>query len=284
MSKRTPSSSIFSSHIFFIVFTYCLFGVSSVNAEGPAVSGLNGKAEAFIGEADGDASGGGAASLSVPIGHSIGFQIDGLVAGLDDKLVGGVGLHAFWRDPEVALLGLIYSHVDFDIGDFDRAGVEGEYYMSNMTFKAKVGWQGGHNVSDSGFGGGSFGYYLMDNLLLQAGVKGGSGNVLGSLLAEWQPGMIAMAHGLTAYANIGIGNDSYEHVLFGVRYYFGENKSLKLRHRQDDPENDLIDQFGLNNRQTPEEPEEVNTCTLERDPRCFCSKPENERNRECNVD
>jgi hypothetical protein len=169
----------------------------------------------------------------------------------------------------MALLGLIYSHVDFDIGDFHRAGVEGEYYMSSMTFKAKVGWQGGDNVSDSAFGGGSFGYYLMDNLLLQAGVKGGSGNVLGSLLAEWQPGL-SMAPGLTTFANIGIGDESYEHVLLGVRYYFGNNKSLKDRHRQDDPESDLIDSFGLNDRPLPEEPEVNRVRCDERDFECIC--------------
>jgi len=246
--------------------------VVPTHADGPAVSGINGKAEAFIGEADGDVSGGGAASLSVPIGHSFGFQIDGLAGELDTNATVGVGLHMFWRDPEVALLGLIYSHVDFDIGDFDRAGVEGEYYMSNMTFKAKVGWQGGHNVSDSGFGGGSFGYYLLDNLLLQAGVKGGSGNVLGSLLAEWQPGL-SMAPGLTAFTNIGIGDESYEHVLFGVRYYFGSNKSLKDRHRQDDPESDLLDSFGLNDRPSPPEPEKKKKEEEEQDCPQRCDTP-----------
>lgn len=248
-----PSNLIIASVSLLISF---LFAVPTY-ADGPAVSGINGKAEAFMGDGNGDFSGGGAASLSVPVGHSIGFQIDGLVAELDRNTTAGIGLHMFWRDPEVALLGLIYSHVDFDIGDFNRAGVEGEYYMSNMTFKAKVGWQGGDNVSDSGFGGGSFGYYLMDNLLLQAGVKGGSGNVLGSLLAEWQPGL-SMAPGLTTFANIGIGDESYEHVLVGVRYYFGTTKSLKLRHRQDDPESDLLDSFGLNDRPQPEEPENNN--------------------------
>jgi hypothetical protein len=280
MKPRTFPFPTLISQLLVAALTFCLLGLSSASADGPAVSGINGKAEAFIGEADGNASGGGAASISVPVTHSFGFQLDGLAAGLDSNATFGVGLHGFWRDPEVALLGLIYSHVDFDIGDFDRVGVEGEYYMSNMTFKAKVGWQGGNNVSDSGFGGGSFGYYLMDNLLLQAGVKGGSGNVLGSLIAEWQPAL-SFAPGLTAFANVGIGNDSYDHVLIGARYYFGNNKSLKLRHRQDDPENDLLDQFGLNDRPQPEEPEK-NKCTFKNDPECYCSKIGDQRSQQCN--
>ncbi len=41
--------------------------------------------------------------------------------------------------------------------------------------------------------------------------------------------------GLALTAEAALGNNGYDHLLFGVRYYFGANKSLRERHRQDDP-------------------------------------------------
>jgi len=239
--------------LFSVLFILCLFCASLSHADGPAVSGINAKVEGFVGVVDGEGSGGGAASLSIPLGNFIGFQIDGLVGEFDDQSVAAVGLHLFWRDPEVALLGAIYSYTDVDFGDFDRAGVEGEYYLKNLTFKAQLGWQGGHNIDDSAFGGGSLSYYFLENLVFQIGAQGGSGNFLGTVKAEWQPAF-NMAPGLTAFANIGFGDDDYEHALFGLRYYFGSTKSLIKRHREDDPENTLGDGVGLVLPPPPPEP------------------------------
>jgi hypothetical protein len=36
-------------------------------------------------------------------------------------------------------------------------------------------------------------------------------------------------------AEAALGNHGYDHLLFGIRYYFGANKSLRARHREDDP-------------------------------------------------
>ena len=74
--------------------------------------------------------------------------------------------------------------------------------------------------------------------------------------AEAVTSCLALACGV--YSIEGFGEIEYVFSLFGVRYYFGTTKSLKDRHRQDDPESDLIDNFGLNDRQPPEEPEENN--------------------------
>lgn len=82
--------------------------VAPALADGPAVSGINGKVEGFGGIVNTDfdqgneGSGGGAASLSVPLGNFIGFQIDGLAGEFADQGVAAVGAHLFWRDPEVA--------------------------------------------------------------------------------------------------------------------------------------------------------------------------------------
>ena len=95
----------------------------------------------------------------------------------------------------------------------------------------------------------------MENLLIEFGAQGGSGNALGTIQAEWQP-LLSMAPGLTLFASGGIGDEDYSQALFGLRYYFGSAKSLIERHRQDDPDNGLTNGAGLNNRPPPPKPTE----------------------------
>lgn len=154
----------------------------------PAVSGLNFK----IGIAGGLQDGGvffddeatdrdssqtfvGTASVTTPILHSFGFQLDGLlgyinrdddVSGIngggssdevDGEFVYGVGGHLFWRDPMKGLVGLTASYVELqgDDDSFDnalqqefapglsitRVGAEGELYLEQFTVAAGAGYQ-----------------------------------------------------------------------------------------------------------------------------------------------
>ena len=50
---------------------------------------------------------------------------------------------------------------------------------------------------------------------------------------EWQ----TPVDGLAVFADGGVGENGYAHLLGGVRVYFGGSKPLKERHRQDDPSN-----------------------------------------------
>ncbi len=154
----------------------------------PAVSGLNFK----IGIAGGLQDGGeffdtlatdrdtaqtivGTASVTTPILHSFGFQLDGLLGyinrdddissvarfnsddSVDGEFVAGVGGHLFWRDPTKGLVGITASYVDLE-GDEDsfdnlnstyfappmsitRFGVEGELYLEQFTIAAAAGYQ-----------------------------------------------------------------------------------------------------------------------------------------------
>ncbi len=154
----------------------------------PAVSGLNFK----IGIAGGLQDGGnflddegterdtsqtfvGTASVTTPILHSFGFQLDGLlgyinrdddVSGVigvnsddevDGEFVYGVGGHLFWRDPTKGLVGVTASYVELEgdddsFGDFPyrefapgmsitRVGAEGELYLQQFTLAAGAGYQ-----------------------------------------------------------------------------------------------------------------------------------------------
>lgn len=229
------------------LFILILCFVLPVHAEGPAVSGINGKIEGFGGIVNDEGSYGGAASLSIPLGNHIGFQIDGLAGEYDDQDVTSSGAHIFWRDPEVALLGAIYSNTDIDFLDFQRAGVEGEFYLNRLTLKAKVGWQGGRKIGDAVWGGGSLSYYFLENLVVQIGAQAGDDHYIAMAQAEWQPAFKILP-GLTVFANGGYGDEDYDQAFFGLRYYIGSTKSLIKRHREDDPQPDLNDGIALNFR------------------------------------
>ena len=43
--------------------------------------------------------------------------------------------------------------------------------------------------------------------------------------------------GLSCFAELAAGDHGYDHALFGITCYFGGNKSLIQRHREDDPPN-----------------------------------------------
>lgn len=88
-----------------------------VSTSKPAVSGFNGKLEfgyLHFNPEGLDSAGGayGIGSFSAPVGERFGIQVDAGFARVDanpDISIGGIGLHGFWRDPDVALLGL-YGH------------------------------------------------------------------------------------------------------------------------------------------------------------------------------
>lgn len=225
-----------------LLFTGLLLGSSGfVFAEGPAVSAINGKVEGFGGSVDGEGSGGGAASIALPLPKlkNFGVQFDALGGEFNNLETAAGGLHLFWRDPEKGLLGATYNYTDFDIGDMHRAGGEGEYYWGNFTFAANAGWQGSDNIQDSGYGGVSFSTYITEYFMMQAGFQHAWDTSLGYIEAEWQPDL-GVAPGLSIYANFAGAENDYEHAIAGVRYYFGAEKSLMRRHREDDPANNLF--------------------------------------------
>ncbi|MDX1518786.1 MAG: hypothetical protein R3318_01595, partial [Gammaproteobacteria bacterium] len=86
-------------------------------------------------------------------------------------------------------------------------------------------------------------WYVNDNAYISMGGLTSSGDVGARASAEYQPGFSSLP-GLSLFAD-GIVADDFDQVLIGVRYYFGETKSLKRRHREDDPQNSLLGVAGL---------------------------------------
>ena len=63
---------------------------------------------------------------------------------------------------------------------------------------------------------------------------------IGHITAEWQVPSRSLP-GLALFLDAAKGNKDFDMAIVGVRYYFGGNKSLIQRHRQDDPDNLLGD-------------------------------------------
>lgn len=215
-------------------------------AGGPAVSGPNGKIAVIGGVHDeddvkSDSLVGLTGSYTLPLGYNYGVQIDGLAGLVGDDFTGGVGGHLFWRDPTVGLLGVAagYSFIDRDNGvkNSDAAifAAEGELYLDRFTISALAGVAFGKNTNDDFFGSVELAWYLSDDFVMAGGLThDGAHDVSGHVEFEFQPGMQGLP-GLSLFARGEVGGNDFAQVLVGIRYYFGDPKSLIDRHRRDDP-------------------------------------------------
>ena len=204
----------------------------------PAVSAINGKFEAIGGELNDSQLWAAAGSVAVPISGQFGAQVDGILADYSASDTYGIGLHGFWRDPEVGLAGFVVSHMDIGGTDINRYAAEGEYYLNNLTFAGTAGYQSGDSL-ETGFGAADIRWYATDDLMFEIGGSAISQARVGHIGVEWKaPVRFA---GVSLFADGAIGTDSYDHVIGGIRIYFGGgDKSLKRRHREDDPINSLV--------------------------------------------
>jgi hypothetical protein len=235
--------------------------------EKPAVSGPNGKLELGFGRLDGDAFIGtptgtlyGVGSLSLPVGHNLGVQFDVGTSGD----MGGAAFHGFWRNPESGLLGF-YAHYIAPLNGIangtTRFGGEGELYFDKVSIEAFAG----ADLVDTGgtqtthFTGEILGaFYLTDNFRVHAGITHSLDRTAGR--AGFEAMLSPGANNIAVFGDAALGQNAYT-VRGGVKVYFGESgKSLKARHREDDPHSRLFDPFSF-----------AGTCI--NDGRSSCSEP-----------
>lgn len=213
---------------------------------GTAVSGMNGKVGVSTGSMDSDTGKNVMGSFSAPLGTNFGFQVDALYTDVAERDFYGLGAHLFWRDSDKGLLGITAGGVrENDVLDSWAVGTEGEYYLDKITVGAQAG------VANIDYKGGSapfistdetdfyataeVGFYPVDNVLVSLTYTRAFNNNLTQGQIEYQTPI----NGVSLFADVAQGDNDYDHALVGLRYYFGSDKSLKLRHRQDDPPNVL---------------------------------------------
>ncbi|MGB3502603.1 MAG: hypothetical protein WBA44_13340 [Mesorhizobium sp.] len=228
----------------------------------PAVSALNGKLDLgyFHQSFDGtpvDLDGGYAiGSVSIPVMHSFGLQIDGGFGSVNANPGGGsadlkgVAAHLFWRDPAKGLIGAYAHYANIDVGAFDvdawRYGVEAEAYLGPVSIEAFIG---GDTLDGPGGSNSELNaelraaYYFMDNYRVDVGINHQFDTT--SLRVGAEALLPVADHRMSLYA-LGTFNDDATTVRAGLRFYFGEGgKSLMARHREDDPSTRLFDYFDL---------------------------------------
>lgn len=221
----------------------------------------------------------GMGSVSAPLGQQFGIQLDlGLSQSFEDDILFGlgqvdhsaygIGAHLFWRDPDTALVG-VYGHYlrlnrDTDIlflpfkrqTDVFRVAAAGEYYIDDFSLEGHIGADflrtrlsifGGEISNESG----TFlnaravaAYYPIDNARIFAGAKYAFEEFAGVAGAEY---MFASDSPVAPAVFVeGSYGQETKSISAGLRVYFGPTgKSLKARHREDDPRAQLFDDLAI---------------------------------------
>ena len=246
----------------------------------PAVDGVNGKLQIDGGAAQGNAvnisgipglsplqssnnwngMGGAIGTITVPIGHSFGAQLDMGAGALGNRPLGEAAGHLFWRDPDKGLVGVYGSGMllgsKVGRGVWTAAG-EFETYLGRFTGRAILGVQGASaytgnvsaryinthggksafNVADYFHDQVEATFYPLDDLALSVGhiYSFNRNAVTGEveyLLPQFRGGDIAPS----AFVSGAYGWNNASNIMAGIRIYFGNHdKTLIRRQREDDP-------------------------------------------------
>jgi hypothetical protein len=225
-----------------------VFAATAAMAGGPAVSKTNLKFTALGGTAEiansSESAWSAIAALTAPLGEKWGLQIEAGAGGIDDDSSLGAAAHLFRRDPDKYLAGVFVSYANVDDADVSatRFGGEVEWYFEKVTLLAAAGYQTSDDLDDTAFGGIELRVYATDDLALSAGAAAQEDATYGRLGAEWRiaPGSLP---GVALRAEAAIGEDDYSSVMGGLTVYFGEDATLKDRHRKQDPDSALFNMF-----------------------------------------
>lgn len=225
----------------------------------PAVSAPNGKIAIRGGSQDSGGSVFGDFAYTMPLGHSFGLQLDGVLGyfGQTDDGVARGAAHLFWRNPDVGLLGFYGAATTVAGSEVYQFGGEGHLYFGRASLEGKIGWEDA-SLDDGAFGTATAAVYFTDNLRAWTGVRYsgfqddnniGPGQIsvrgpgtVGVLGLEYQTNFLGEGRqAASLFAEGRFSDDGYRAVWGGVRIYFGESKSLIRRHREDDPGTDIPD-------------------------------------------
>ena len=152
------------------------------------------------------------------------FQADGVAAKYNANDIWHFGLHAFWRNPDTALLGVVGSTTDVSATKTYRYGIEGEYYLNSLTFAATVGRQNG-GARRSEWAGVDIRWYPFDDLMLAVGGSAISDERAGRLGFEWQAPFESAAS-VSLFGGVSAGKHGYSYVGAGIRIYFGGKRQV----------------------------------------------------------
>ena len=231
---------------YFVFFT--LLPLALLAQPNESVKEVNGKLDAAYGNLNSSTGRMASGSATFPFAEALGFQFDTLYTRADSAEFKGLGGHIFRRDHEQYLLGLTFGSLFGERVDSLELGLEGEYYYKWFTLGARAGLASIEydnpapfieTKKKSVFGQIQATAYPLENLSISVILENRFDNFSARLDAEYQ----LPIDGLSLYCRNMRAEHDYEHNLVGLRYYFGGAKSLKQRHRRDDPRNIVNDLF-----------------------------------------
>lgn len=205
----------------------------------PAVSAPNGKIAIGSGAFDGDFIGYLEAAFTIPLEHRFGFQADALVGETNhDRFYHGAG-HLFWRDPAAGMLG-VYGSITNRQGTLNNINhhvlaLEAEAYFDQITVSALVGHEDGAHVEDGILVIADLSFYPADNIRTYLGVRHIQDETFAAAGVEAQLSQPSDNLGLAVFGEGRLADDDEYLVSAGMRVYFGAQKALINRHREDDP-------------------------------------------------
>jgi hypothetical protein len=175
-------------------------------------------------------------AFSLPLAYAYGFQADGALAQVQGQTFSHVAAHLFWRNPLQGLAGAYASYSTWGGFNRARAAFEGEAYFGSISLEALVGIESGNLPSGSGglFTITDLAVYPTADLRLSAGLRHNAATTALAAGAELQFAS-GRSGGWAGYVEAESGSNNYQKVFAGVRLYFGKDKSLVRRHREDDP-------------------------------------------------
>lgn len=212
----------------------------------PAVSMINGWLSGSVGGWHSNwlpngyslvASGG----FTMPITYRFGIQMDGYDGVIaHDNLFMANG-YLFWRNPCIAAVAFHYRYANIDHVYANLYGLHGEGYYWNFTGVLEGGSIHTNTRGGNGYAEAIVAWYADPNWRLDIGYLNIAGRQAGQVGTEYQFAFLPIP-GISGYAAVGGGNHNLYYGYVGLKVYFGCNKSLLQRHREDtlDPSYDLL--------------------------------------------
>lgn len=208
--------------------------------DAPAVSSTNMKADLSAGALSGGPAAVAGATLTTPISHDFGFQLDAAFGSADRDTRGGLAAHAFYRDPETMLLGgtAMWSQLNGPHRNAQtelvRYGVESEFYLGDFSILPSAGVQVAHGDA-TGYATVGGIYYATPNVALASSVGGASNIRFVQFGAEAR---LDPDSNMSYLFDTGLSNMGPGYVMVGVRFAFGApSRTIQERDRYDDPGN-----------------------------------------------